>query len=263
MSEPTTNQKLAREPRKLPGAIPKPMSPWTYLDATLAPDGDASQHLPESFGLQEAELDRLSKDGIRLFGERFQSLMLSDFVTRRGEGRKGRFVALYDYADVVRGALDEIRLVEVEPHGRRRFLFTLPNVDLPERAPTPEEIGRNRAVHEAVLLKNRNNAQLQLLALRCGEESRENLLEAQHERRRRQRGSKDTEAIVSTPIEGPDYAPVTGTEELLESAAESDVDRFDPDDRQVGEASGPDSEGVQGRSGIETLFGHDSQFEED
>jgi hypothetical protein len=214
MSDNHTKDPMLKTPRRLPGAKPEPLSPFAFLEATLVRSHDVGENLSPSFGLAEEEVGSISAEGIRLMGETFKSSRLTSFISKRPSGKRGRFIALFDYADAVRGALDSIDLYEEDRAGRRRLLFAVPNIHAPQPDPTPAEIERERRAHEKALLAIRDNRRLQLQAVRRGEEAQERLLEAEAERTRH-RKTVQYDPKVAAPIEAATEAPGRQTEQAL------------------------------------------------
>ena len=214
MSDNHMNDPMLKTPRRLPGAKSEPLSPYVFLEATLVRNHDGGEDLSPSFGLAQVEVGAISAEGIRLMGETFKSSRLTGFISKRPSGKRGRFVALLDYADAVRGALDSIDLYEVDRAGRRRLLFAVPNIHAPQPDPTAAEIERERRAHEKALLAIRDNRRLQLQAVRRGEQAQERLLEAEAERARRRKTVRH-DPTVAAPIEAAAEAPGRQTEQAL------------------------------------------------
>lgn len=218
MSENHFQDPMLKSPRKLPGARTKPLSPYVFLEATLPGDLNDTEDLRPSFGLTEVKLESISAKGIQLMGERFQSPSLSGFISKRPGGKTGSFIASFDFADAVRGALDSIDLYEVDAAGRRRLLFSVPNVHAPQPDPNPAEIEKERRAHEKALLAIRDNSRLQLEAVRRGEQARVRMLQAQAERAQRQKTTRHG-AIVAAPIESRKEPPGRRTEQSVNRLA--------------------------------------------
>ena len=249
---------MLKESRLLPGATSPSMSPLAFFEATRIGDFDYDEHVPQSFGLTDVVPDTISKDGIRLLNQDFNSLNLMNYLYKRRPSDPGRFLVRFDYADLVRGALDHIDLYERDSTGAFRFLFPIPSVEAPEPGLTPAEVERERQAHEAALLKIRSSSQFLLEGIRRGEEAQERIEAAIRARKKRQQNTRH-DPMVATPIEATSAPARSHTEDLLArgGAGQASSDSFESTSSE-GMASGAGS----GRQSTDQLLGGEAGFQE-
>ena len=241
------------EPRKLPGVPTRNLCPVEFFHATQIPNVQTDHLIAEDFGLVEVEVGAVHTYGIEVMGERFSAPELERLVTRPNVPSRN-FVAQFDYCDLARGALDRIRLVEIDDHGRRTFLFECRNVHCEEAQPSGADVRQAQRKAERRTAMMRNNSQLEVLAIQRGNQARAEMEKAQKARARRQKAARH-EPVVATPQLTKSHRPASLVKDGPLSVTSSNP--------TAGDAWDDQPEGSSDKDGVGGILDLDTGFEED
>lgn len=187
---------LFEHPNMVPGHSPRHLSPREMIEATREPRHDQTQD--ELLWLTETPLVAIDKNGIDLLRKTFTGLDMMPLTT----GPKGRLrrdlVLRYNRAELARGVLKELVVLERDRHGVYTELGRATRTDVFRQDTNYSVVLRERAAYiEELVNKVKLDAE-SYVRIEAGTRSVEELVGAIHARERFQRRVRH-KPIVASP----------------------------------------------------------------
>jgi hypothetical protein len=189
-------EELFEHPNMVPGHPPRHLSPREMINATREPRRDQTQD--ELLWLTETPLVAIDKNGIDLLRKTFTGLDMLPLTT----GPKGRLrrdlVLRYNRAELARGVLKELVVLERDRHGVYTELGRATRTDVFRQDTDYSVVLRERAAYIEELVNKVKLDGESYVRIEAGTQSVEELVGAIHARERFQRRVRN-KAIVSSP----------------------------------------------------------------
>jgi hypothetical protein len=187
---------LFEHPNMVPGVPARGLSPREMIEATYEPRFDQTQD-PHLFMIEEP-LNAIGKKGVTLLRKKFTGLDLLPLTTGSKDRLRRDLVIRYNRAQLARGVLKEIVILERDPQGVYNELARATRSDLLNQELDNSVFLRERAHYVAQLVENVRLDAEQLLRIETGTAAVEDLVGAIRARERFQRRNHP-DPVVSKP----------------------------------------------------------------